>query len=283
MGSTDHGDPATPRLTFLGVQPPLNPPAVATTPEAAAAALQHSMETIWRRIQWDHMEASWKRRLAATRLRFHWRSIDSSGDQHGHDFRHSRRHSQPEHQQPNPPLPHVQSLRMPRLFAAVWPPEEVKQALAESLSPRPVAEGVRWSAPDRYHITLRFLGEADEARAAEALAAVSSGSVSVALGPTVRRLGRNALVVPAHGLDELASAVATATDRIGGQQTERPYVGHLTVARVGRKRLTAYRPHAAAEFTASEFTLTRVEPAGAYSTVKRFSLEDGIMLNGAEP
>lgn len=161
---------------------------------------------------------------------------------------------------------------MPRLFAAVWPPGDVRRALAESLLPRPDADGVRWSAPGRYHMTLRFLGEADETRAAAALAGLSSSSVRVTLGPTVERLGRSALVIPASGLDGLAAAVAAATGRVAMPQPERPYAGHLTVARVGRGGLPGYRPLIEVGFTASEIALTRVEPGGAYSTVARFPL-----------
>ena len=56
---------------------------------------------------------------------------------------------------------------MARLFVAVWPPEEVGDVLA-GLS-RPDLPGVRWTAPERLLVTVRFLGDCDEGGAAFAL------------------------------------------------------------------------------------------------------------------
>ena len=162
---------------------------------------------------------------------------------------------------------------VPRLFVAVWPPDEVAQAVAESLRPGPDADGVRWAVPSRYHMTLRFLGEADETEVEAALAAQNLPRVGVTLGSTVERLGRNALVVPAQGLGGLAAAVAAATSRIGRPPPERPYVGHLTVARIVHSGLPiGDRPQVRARFTATEAVLARVEPTGAYTAVGRFEL-----------
>lgn len=68
-------------------------------------------------------------------------------------------------------------MRTRRLFFAVWPPEEVRERIWSSLaSLRDTTTGVRWIPPDRYHVTLRFMGDVDAAllprlvRAAEALA-----------------------------------------------------------------------------------------------------------------
>lgn len=47
-----------------------------------------------------------------------------------------------------------------RLFFALWPPEDVRERLWESLAPlRRARPGVRWVPPERYHVTLRFLGD----------------------------------------------------------------------------------------------------------------------------
>ena len=48
---------------------------------------------------------------------------------------------------------------MARLFIAVWPPEDVVSELT-SLQ-RKDQRGVRFVPPDNWHITLRFLGDAD--------------------------------------------------------------------------------------------------------------------------
>ena len=50
-----------------------------------------------------------------------------------------------------------------RLFFAVWPPEEVRDRLWRSLSGlRDETPGVRWVPRDRYHVTLRFVGDVRE-------------------------------------------------------------------------------------------------------------------------
>ena len=47
-----------------------------------------------------------------------------------------------------------------RLFFAVWPPEALRIRLWRALAPlREAAPDVRWVPPERYHITLRFLGD----------------------------------------------------------------------------------------------------------------------------
>lgn len=60
----------------------------------------------------------------------------------------------------------------------MWPPEEVRERLWDSLAPlRHATTGIRWIPPRRYHVTLRFMGDVAAAlfprlvRAAEALAA----------------------------------------------------------------------------------------------------------------
>ena len=44
---------------------------------------------------------------------------------------------------------------MPRLFVAVWPPDDVLDRLA--VLPRPEVDGLRWTDQDHWHVTLRFL------------------------------------------------------------------------------------------------------------------------------
>ena len=61
------------------------------------------------------------------------------------------------------------STRGSRLFVAVVPPDDVLEAVAAL--PRPQEPGVRWTRPDTWHVTLRFLGDrVDEATASRALA-----------------------------------------------------------------------------------------------------------------
>lgn len=121
---------------------------------------------------------------------------------------------------------------MARLFVAVWPPERILDELA--VLERPIERGVRWTTRDQWHVTLRFLGEADPAPVAEALARMSVPAVTAAVGPRVERLGASVIVAPVDGLDDLAAAVRTATADLGEPPDPRGFSGHLTLARLRR-------------------------------------------------
>ena len=107
---------------------------------------------------------------------------------------------------------------------------------------RPELPAVRWTPPEVWHVTLRFLGGvAPDAvgPVATALGTLRSLAPVVAeLGPATRRLGRSVLVVPVAGLDGVAAAVDEALVGVGVAPDERPFTGHLTVARArGRASL----------------------------------------------
>jgi len=122
---------------------------------------------------------------------------------------------------------------------ATWPSAEVRRRLAGI--DRPALDGVRWTPPERWHVTLRFLGEVeDPAPVVEAVAAAVRplAPPTAVLGDRVERLGPVA-VVPVAGLDDLASAVIDATAHLG-QPPDHTFVGHVTMARArGRARLPA--------------------------------------------
>ncbi len=119
---------------------------------------------------------------------------------------------------------------MARLFVAVWPPAEVLD-LIEAL-PRVERPGVRWTPRPAWHVTLAFLGEADPDRVREALAALRSPTTEAVLGPRPGRLGRGVLVVPVTGLDRTAADVRSVTAGVSGWVEDRPFHGHLTLARL---------------------------------------------------
>jgi len=116
-----------------------------------------------------------------------------------------------------------------RLFIAARP-SAAAVAVIERL-PRPEAPGVRWLSADQWHVTLRFLGEADPDAAATALAALVAAPAEAVAGPATRLLGDTVLVVPVAGLDRLAAAVVAATTGVGELPEDRPFVGHLTLCR----------------------------------------------------
>ncbi len=164
---------------------------------------------------------------------------------------------------------------MVRLFVAVWPPDEVLEPL-RALG-RKDRRGVRFVHPDRWHITLRFLGEADPATVGAALDRVTFPAALARLGPAVDVLAERALVVPIAGLDELASAVVTATADLGEPPRKR-FTAHLTLARIHRR---ATLPDVLGTLVDGAFDVTeialvrsRLHPDGArYETIATWPTE----------
>lgn len=125
-----------------------------------------------------------------------------------------------------------------RLFVAVWPSPDVMEALGDL--PRPEVSGVRWTTREQWHVTLRFLGPV--AQLEEAIDAFrqidveSVGPVLAEMGPATTCFGRGILQVPVQGVEELARATISATSAIGKAPDERPFRGHLTLARARGRR-----------------------------------------------
>lgn len=126
---------------------------------------------------------------------------------------------------------------MPRLFTGIEIPEMVGRTLSLLRGGLP---GARWLEPDRYHVTLRFIGDIDERTADEIAAQLS-------------RVRRNAFAVALEGLDSFGSrkphaiiARATPSAALGELQAEherimqriglppegRKFTPHVTLARL---------------------------------------------------
>jgi 2'-5' RNA ligase len=172
---------------------------------------------------------------------------------------------------------------VPRLFVAVWPPPDVLEQVAAL--PRPTIVGLRWTRPDQWHVTLRFLGQVEDAgQVAGAVAgaaggAVGAGGVEAVLGPAVGRFAHRILHVPVAGLEDLAARVVAATAHLGEPPEDRPFAGHLTLARVARGERIDLRHLAgqpiAARWPVAELALVQshLSPRGApYEVVDRFPL-----------
>jgi RNA 2',3'-cyclic 3'-phosphodiesterase len=153
-----------------------------------------------------------------------------------------------------------------RLFVAVWPPADVVARLCEL--PRPDSRGLRWTTPDQWHVTLRFLGSVGDisgVKAALGRLESHAGATAVA-GPAVGRLGRGIVCLPVGGLDGLARSVLNITSGVG-ERAERSFNGHITLARA--KSGLAINPLAGVEFSAAwqvgEITLVESDtrPDGA--------------------
>ena len=160
---------------------------------------------------------------------------------------------------------------MSRLFIAGWPPPSVADLLAEL--PREDAPGLRWTTPDQWHITLRYLGTVDEPAARRAFDAIVVGAAEAELGPAVDRLDSDVVMVPVAGLDDLAAAVLDASADIGPAPHPEGFRGHLTLARrKGGGATSADGSAMAARFAVDEIALVRsdLHPDGArYTSVAR--------------
>lgn len=159
---------------------------------------------------------------------------------------------------------------MSRLFVAVWLPEEVADDL-RALH-RKDQRGVRFVPPHNWHITLRFLGEADPDDVIAAFEDLRLPRSRAVVGPAVDVLSERALVLPVAGLDDLAATVNDRTRRLGTDPPRKHFAGHVTIARVKRD---APMPRALGALISSWFDVadvalvqSRLEPSGArYETL----------------
>ena len=165
-----------------------------------------------------------------------------------------------------------------RLFVAALPDESTVDRLREACGgwPRPKVGGLRWTGPDQGHVTLCFLGSVDPGEAAAALDGPGSAAAEARLGPATALLGQGVLMVPVGGVDGLAGAVVAATVDLGGLSEDRPFTGHLTLARSqGRVPAGWEGRSVTGAFPVAEVCLVRSEtlPEGArYEVLGRWPL-----------
>jgi RNA 2',3'-cyclic 3'-phosphodiesterase len=135
-----------------------------------------------------------------------------------------------------------------RLFLALTVPEVVRGALGTAVEEaRERWPGLRWVAPERYHLTVAFLGTVPDRTVAEvsrAMAAVAAGHAPLRLrlagagrfGPRV--LWASIDETPAGAVGRLGAASQQALVRAGLPVQEREVRAHLTLARAGRTRVS---------------------------------------------
>jgi 2'-5' RNA ligase len=165
-----------------------------------------------------------------------------------------------------------------RLFVAVWPPEEVAEELRAL--PRKDRRGVRFVPPENWHVTLRFVGDADIDVVSEALDTAILPAATARLGAGVDLLFDRLLAVPVTGVEELATVVDRATNGLGSEPPGRRFVGHLTVARCtrGATMPPALGALVQAEWDVTEISLvqSRLRPTGAeYETLTTWAVPTG--------
>jgi RNA 2',3'-cyclic 3'-phosphodiesterase len=126
---------------------------------------------------------------------------------------------------------------MPRLFTALEIPIEVGQSLSMLRGGLP---GARWIDPDNYHLTLRFIGDIDDALArevADLLAGVRRASFELRLDGLSSFGGRKpravvAAAAPVQALFDLQSEQERLMQRVGLDPDGRKFTPHVTLARL---------------------------------------------------
>ena len=179
-----------------------------------------------------------------------------------------------------------------RLFVAADVPEAVRSRLAEELEPlREASPELRWSPPENWHVTLKFLGAVRSSLVADAGHAVADAAATTdrfdthLLGVDAFPSARRARVLwvgmsdPDERFRALAGALDIALEQIVKPE-ERPFTPHLTVARAKQplplvEDLAAVGGLRSETFPLDHVTLYRSHlrrPAPLYEPVESFSL-----------
>ena len=187
-----------------------------------------------------------------------------------------------------------------RLFVGLAVDEKVKETLERlTLRLRAKDDGLRWSTPDQWHVTLVFLGEVDDAARAR-LVRELAGLRQPELRLRMERLGvferagiLHAEVEVSPELLRLYEAVAAAVRKVGLEVEDRPYRAHITLARAknrdGRRamerlRRSAEQQRLSARWAATELSLyeSHLSPGGSkYVVLERFALQGPERGDGA--
>jgi len=126
---------------------------------------------------------------------------------------------------------------MPRLFTGLEIPQSVAQSLAMMRGGLP---GARWIDAENYHLTLRFIGDIDDALAREiagVLARVHRRPFELRLDGLTSFGGRKpravvATAAPVAPLMELRAEHERLLQRLGLEPEGRKYTPHVTLARL---------------------------------------------------
>ncbi|HET9582179.1 MAG TPA: RNA 2',3'-cyclic phosphodiesterase [Gemmatimonadota bacterium] len=185
-----------------------------------------------------------------------------------------------------------------RAFVALPCPSRLRAALAEALEEwRRTEASVRWSRPEGFHLTLRFLGDDAGPDRLDRLAAALGRTASATPPLTVRPGATGAFpgwgrprilwlgLEDGGGLAPLAAAVEEAARGAGFAEESRPFTAHLTLGRARGFRPAAsiveavqgWRPDTGEE-TLEEMVLYRSElgPGGArHEPLSRHRLSGG--------
>ena len=175
-----------------------------------------------------------------------------------------------------------------RIFVAVFPPREVQRDLIRAARTIP-ADAFRLTAPERVHLTLRFLGETPPELLPRITSSLEPMSRHEPFEATTSHFGvfpsaRRAKILwsgIAEGAEQLASLAHTAGALLepeGFAREARPFVPHLTL---GRSRRPVFLDPTTADHPEHRFAVRKVhlvhsKPTGAgvtYETLAEYGLQ----------
>jgi 2'-5' RNA ligase len=179
---------------------------------------------------------------------------------------------------------------MPRLFAGLEIPEDIRSALSALEVPIP---GADWGEEDDYHITLRFFGDVDDAQEAalhDVLDTLSADAFEVTIaglatfGAEPRTV--HAVVADTPGLTSLARAMDRLATGVGCARPRHPFRPHVTLARLDRadpsllaRFLARHGAIAFPPFFVHRFALFSARPrtgGGPYAIEALYALRGGL-------
>ena len=153
---------------------------------------------------------------------------------------------------------------MPRLFTALEIPRHVGKSLAMMRGGLP---GARWIDPENYHLTLRFVGDIDDALASDIaglLGRVQRRPFEMRLDGLTSFGGRKpralvAAATPSAPLIELQAEQERLLRRLGLEPEGRKFTPHVTLARLreSSSRQVADYLHARAHYRSAAFEVSR--------------------------
>jgi 2'-5' RNA ligase len=180
-----------------------------------------------------------------------------------------------------------------RIFIALDIPDDIRARMMEFLErARSLAPEARWARPEGLHVTLKFVGEANDARVREmttALSVVKAAPFQISFqdvgffpnpkSPRVFWIG----VQGGQALSQLAATVDATLAKLGLPREDKAYRPHLTLARAGstgslKQLLPLLTPESPPQFgtmAAQEFWLYQSEPqrgGSRYTKLERFGL-----------
>lgn len=166
-----------------------------------------------------------------------------------------------------------------RLFTAIDIPDPLRESLSALQDPDVLS--ARWTDPDQFHITLRFIGEVEQARAArfeQTLADVDAGPVQCdpyGLDALPSRRSPRVLVLGLDRTDSMVhlyNAVSEVLEGEGLDPENRTYKPHITLGRLDDANpaavhdfLRSHEDRSFSSFEATRFVLyeSTLTPEGA--------------------